>query len=293
MIRDSPIAGSWYAGTKQELTNQIRQLFQNVSFGPGSLPDDQKSEQEILGVITPHAGYQYSGSIAAHSYLKLYQSLPDLEVAIIIGPNHRGVGPDVSISDAEAWKTPLGDISIDNDIVDFIQSYKFDNLTNSVLVEDQAHEAEHSIDIQIPFLQYLYDDLSIVPICLKNQEYDPVGKELGNLLKDIIDHFARKNIIVIASTDLSHEYNYQRLESNDKMIVDAISTGDVNQFHQTRKNTAISMCGYGSVYCLLNYGSQFQEQQKVEILKYANSGQVTGKISGYTVGYLSASVIST
>ncbi len=291
MSRQSPIAGTWYEGTKQQLTNQIQSLLKDDKFGPGKDPTENPAiksvDESILGIVSPHAGYVYSGSIAAHGFSKLYENFPNPDTIVIIGPNHRGYGPPVSIYPEGIWKFPLGDISIDKELVDYAKNWDFGSFSDYVQIEESAHLQEHSIDIQIPFLQYFYGDkINIFSICLADQSLNPVAEVLSSFLKEMIDVFRNKKILIVASTDFSHENDYDLLVNNDQTMIDLLERLNLEEADQFRKSNRMTMCGYGSVYTLIRLAQKMGDPS-VKTLKYSNSALVKDSKGGYTVGYCS------
>lgn len=291
MRRSSPIAGQWYAGTAQGLKDQISQCFLDEKFGPGILPTvtEHNSEGVLLGIISPHAGYAYSGPIAAHSYLELYRYMPEIDHVIVIGPNHRGLGSAISIFPEGTWEFPMGDLSIAGELVEYAQDYNFGKIQSKIEFDEYSHLQEHSVDIQFPFLQFLYgNDFSIMPICIGDQSLGTT-QPLGAFLWDIRRAFSDKRIALVISTDLSHETNFTYLMKQDEKIREGILTGDPEKFYRSKLNHDVTMCGYGGVNALLALNQL--EQGRIEQIAYANSGMITSNTSGYTVGYFAAKAV--
>ena len=144
---------------------------------------------------------------------------------------------------------------------------------------------------QIPFLQFIYkNQFTFFPICLANQNLDSVGKTIGKFIFSIREHFSDKKIVMVASTDLSHEYNFKLVENHDAQMVKTIEAGDTEKIDSLRKRLPVTMCGYGSVYSLLECASIINPNFNVKTLKYSNSGRITNRKNDYTVGYYSAKV---
>jgi AmmeMemoRadiSam system protein B len=291
MERQSPIAGSWYEGTEDGLRDQIKGLLLDKKYGPGRDPlvdTEQKIQDEsIIGIISPHAGYVYSGSTAAHGFSKMYEGRSKIDTAIVLGPNHQGIGPRVSIHPSGKWKFPLGSVDVDGELVEFAENWDFGALKGNIEIETSAHIREHSIDIQIPFLQYLYgNDIRIFPICLADQSLRPVAEVLSDFLLAVFNEFPEKRIIVVASSDFSHEYDYDKLTKNDQNMIQLIKQLDVEDAERYRTENGVTMCGYGPIYTLLRLAEKVGSPS-VEKLQYTNSGLVSGRTGGYTVGYCS------
>ena len=275
-LRYPAVAGSWYAGTPNSLRKQIEQLFTHI-LGPGSLPFVIKEgPRNIVGLVVPHAGYMASGPIAAHAYHHLAEDgKPD--VIVIFGPNHTGHGSALSIMNDGAWRTPLGDVEIDTETADkILQS------SSIVDVDDRAHVYEHSIELQLPFLQYLYGSgFKFVPICFMMQDLESsreVGKAVASALK-------RKNGLVIASSDLTHYEPQERAEKKDRMAIDAALELDEERYYNTVESYGISTCGYGPVIAAITAAKELGAK-KAELLSYGTSGDVLGDRSA-VVGYAS------
>lgn len=275
MIRNPIVAGAFYEGSKEKLLKQIEWCFKH-NLGPGKIPEvNQTFSNKLVGVIMPHAGYMYSGPIAAYGASIIAENgKPDS--FIIIGPNHSGLGAPVAIMKEGIWRTPLGQAKVDNDLAMRI-------LELSDIVEDDyyAHVNEHSIEVQLPFLQYLFGEINFVPICLMLQNHE-IATSLGTSLAKAING---RKVIIIASTDFSHYEPYNHALQNDNLIIDKIINFDVNGFFKTFYSKRISMCGPGSVSILIVAARILGAKQALK-LKYATSGDTSGDFSS-VVGYSS------
>jgi AmmeMemoRadiSam system protein B len=275
-IRSPAVAGSWYAGTPNSLRNQIEELFTH-RLGPGSLPKVvEEGPRNIVGLVVPHAGYMASGPVAAHAYHRLAKDgKPD--AIVIFGPNHTGRGSALSVMNEGAWRTPLGDVEIDAETANKIVS-----ASNIIDVDDRAHVYEHSIELQLPFLQYLYDsEFKFVPVCFMMQDLmssREVGKAVASALRG-------KNALVIASSDMTHYEPQQRAEKKDKMAIDAALKMDEKQYYHTVEAYGISTCGYGPVIAAITAAKELGAK-KAQLLCYKTSGDVLGDRSA-VVGYAS------
>src|SRR3972149_269853 len=188
-VRQPCQAGAFYEGTAESLRRQIRNCFLH-ELGPRKLPDVAKSDlRNIMGLVCPHAGYAFSGPVAAHAYYKLaLDGKPD--VVVILGPNHTGDGSPLAVMSEGFWRTPLGDVEIDTEIAN-----KIVGESRIVDVDESAHRFEHSIEVQLPFLQYLYgSQFKIVPICFQLQDLAS-AEEVGNALVEVL---AERNAVIIA-----------------------------------------------------------------------------------------------
>jgi AmmeMemoRadiSam system protein B len=275
-LRYPAVAGSWYAGTPHSLRKQIEQLFMH-RLGPGSIPSVVKEgSRNLVGLVVPHAGYMASGPIAAHAYHYLAKDgKPD--VVVIFGPNHTGHGSALSIMNEGAWRTPLGDVEIDTETVE-----KILRVSNIVDVDDRAHVYEHSIELQLPFLKYLFGSgFKFVPICFMMQDLESsreVGKAVASALKGM-------NGLVIGSSDLTHYEPQERAEKKDGLAVDAALDMDEERYYHTVESYGISTCGYGPVIAAITAAKELGAK-KAELLRYGTSGDVLGDRSA-VVGYAS------
>ena len=278
IVRYPTVAGSWYAGTAESLRRQIEDLFRH-RLGPGSVPSvNADGPRKVVGLVVPHAGYMASGPVAAHAYHHLAKDgRPD--VVVIFGPNHTGRGSALSEMNEGVWRTPLGDVEIDTITADQI-------LHNSSIidVDERAHVYEHSIELQLPFLQYLYGSgFRFVPICFMMQDLESsreVGKAVATALKG-------KNGLVIASSDMTHYEPQERAEKKDKMAIAAALKMDETQYYWTVEAYGISTCGYGPTVAAITAAKELGAK-KAQLLCYRTSGDVLGDRSA-VVGYASIS----
>jgi hypothetical protein len=278
-MRKPAVAGSFYAGSAAGLRRQIEDCFQHT-LGPGALPRiAEVRKRHILGLVSPHAGYMYSGPVAAHGFFQLAaEGKP--ETIVILGPNHRGMGAAVALSQEDNWQTPLGDIEIDGKVGEAIISAgrwaKWDDL---------AHNWEHSIEVQIPFLQYVYQTgFRIVPIAMLRQDLE-VSQDLGRAIATALKG---KDGIIVASSDLTHYESQSSASKKDHAALEAILSLDSKRLEEVVNSYSISMCGFGPVMTMLTACKQLGAT-KARLLRYATSGDITGDYS-QVVGYASVEV---
>ena len=279
-MRKPAVAGSFYPGSAAALRQQIETCFKHP-LGPGAIPSTQEAgERHILGLVSPHAGYVYSGPVAAHGFFHI-ASEGKPEVVVIVGPNHRGVGAAVAISKECKWQTPLGWVEIDNGIGEHIIS-----AGRWAEWDDLAHSWEHSIEVQLPFLQYIYPQgkFRVVPIAMLHQDL-ATSQDLGQAIATALKG---KNGIIIASSDFTH-YEPQSLASKkDHSALEAILNLDPKQLETTVNTRNISMCGPGAVMAMLT-ACKLLGANKAHLLRYATSGDITNDYS-QVVGYASVEV---
>lgn len=277
-VRHPSQAGMFYAGTHQALKAQIEGCFTH-KLGPGELPKvADRDLQSVVGLVSPHAGYMYSGPVAAHAYYHLaMDGKPD--VVVIFGPNHYGLGSVLATMKEGIWRTPLGDVEIDARTADEIL-----HESRIIDVDDSAHVREHSIEVQLPFLQYLYGSaFRFVPVCFLMQDLESC-REVGQAVAKAL---SGKNALVVASTDMTHYEPKERAERNDKMAINAVLKLEEEQFHSTIESRYISACGYGPVVAAMT-AAKALGAKKAQLLCYKTSGDVTGDFSS-VVGYTSIS----
>jgi len=273
-VRQPCQAGAFYEGTAESLRRQIRNCFLH-ELGPRKLPDVAKSDlRNIMGLVCPHAGYAFSGPVAAHAYYKLaLDGKPD--VVVILGPNHTGYGSPLAVMNEGFWRTPLGDVEIDTEIANKIMRE-----SRIVDVDESAHRFEHSIEVQLPFLQYLYgSQFKIVPICFLMQDLDSV-KEVGRAVSSVL---MGKNAVVIASSDMTHYEPQERALENDMMAIRTIESMNEDMFYSTVEKRGISACGYGPIAGLIT-AAKTMGAKEAKLLCYKTSGDVIGDYSS-VVGY--------
>jgi AmmeMemoRadiSam system protein B len=278
-VRYPVVAGQFYAGTKSALLKQIEWCYTHPH-GPGKIPQAQAGPRKVVGLVSPHAGYMYSGPVAAHGFALLAQDGMPSSV-VVVGPNHTGIGSGVSIMVSGRWRTPLGDVEIDGQLASSIKR------SSDIIDEDvAAHAGEHSLEVQLPFLQHLFGDkFKIVPICMMMQD-EETSEEVASAIAEAA---AKKDVVVIASTDFTH-YEPQRsaVVKNGKAI-DKILALDWRGLMRTIEDENISMCGYGPVSVMLKAVSELGAK-RAKLLKYATSGETSAPMPE-VVGYGSIAVL--
>lgn len=279
--RKAVVAGSFYAANRQSLETQIENCFLH-EIGPGTLPaSEQKKERKIMGTIVPHAGFIYSGPVAAHSYLQLsFENTP--RTIIILGPNHRGLGGEVSLMSSGQWQTPLGTIEVDQSIANEIVAHD----KKRILRDDfQAHLFEHSIEVQLPFLQFIYptSEFKIIPISIINQQLVSM-KYLAEIIYETIkDKY--QDFLLIASSDFTHYEEQESTKHKDSEGIKEILKMDSDLFYKTIQNNNASICGPGPISVVMETCKKLGAN-KGKLLKYATSGDVSGMYD-QVVGYAS------
>ena len=278
-IRLPVVAGTFYEGTAEALRLQVESCFLS-RFGPGKLPVvNVAGSRKVLGLVCPHAGYVYSGAVAANAFFSL-ASDGKPETVVILGPNHTGYGNPLSAMREGAWRTPLGDVQIDTEVADAIAAE-----TGILDFDEVAHRHEHSIEVQLPFLQYLYgNSFKFVPICFLMQDLQS-AQEIGSALAEAL---ANRNAVVIASSDFTHYESQTSVNRKDLAALDAVKALDEKQFYQILEAENVSVCGYAPIAALIAYAKGLGAT-KAEILCHKTSGDVTGDKSS-VVGYAAVTI---
>ena len=279
--RRPAVAGSFYPSDPGELREMIEWAFRH-ELGPGGLPPEPgERRRETLGYIAPHAGYMYSGPVAAHVYYRMaLEGRP--EAVVIAGPNHTGLGAMVSVYPGGYWATPLGEVEVDSELVKALVS------RSAYLEPDEdAHVYEHSVEVQVPFLQYIYKDPPrIVPIVVRYQTLE-VARDLARA----VDEVAREHgvdLVFIASSDFTHYDPHDVAVKKDSAALEHVKALDPEGLYKTIERLNVTMCGPGPVATLL-YLARARGAREAVLLKYATSGDVSGEKS-WVVGYAAVRV---
>lgn len=265
-MRNPYVSGYFYPSTAQELREKISWAFMHWS-GPGFIPQVMKHEPE-KGIISPHAGYDASGPVAAFAFNALVNS-GKYDYYVVVGPNHTGLGSPISIGN-EDYVTPLGRAKVKKDVVEELE----DDL---VKVDNLGHIHEHSVEVEIPFLQYFYKDIEIVPIVMMDQSLE-AAQHLSSKLKKL-----KGNFTIVASSDLNHYLTPEKLRRYDTYFSKAVLDRDIKAIYNYEYSGEITACGFGPIVTLL-----LTFPGKVDALKLSNSIEITGGETG--VGYGSFSV---
>lgn len=261
MIRKPAVAGQFYPSQPSALLTEIgRCLGGNVE------------RQKALGVLSPHAGYMYSGRVAGAVYSRI--EFP--QTFILLGPNHTGMGSPVSIMSSGRWQTPIGDIEIDEPLANKLLQH-----SRAITEDTMAHLMEHSLEVQVPFILYLSKDVKIVPIIFMIDSLDTC-RAIGEVLADVIKD-AGYPVTIVASSDMSHYETDSVARSKDRMAIDRILVIDPEGLYKTVKKNRISMCGYIPATVML-YAVKELGATSSELIRYATSGEVSGDYD-YVVGY--------
>jgi AmmeMemoRadiSam system protein B len=275
MIRRPYVAGLFYAGSRERLREQLEWCF-SCEFGPGKLPEPPARPLSVpVALVLPHAGYQYSGPVAAWGFAWLAERGRP-EAAVIVGTNHTGRGGGVSLGPRGAWETPLGAVEIDTALAEAI-------LKGSPLIEagEAAFLGEHSVEVQLPFLQYLFGEIKFVPLVMLDQRLE-VAREVGRALAEAV---RARPVALIASSDFTHYEPHERAARQDRAAIERLLSLDLEGFYGAIRRYSISICGYGPIAAVVEAVS-ILGLGAGKLLKYATSGEVTGDRTA-VVGYAS------
>lgn len=277
-IRPSPIAGSWYQGDAIELRHELEVYLREAASPVFS--------GEPKALILPHAGHYYSGLTAAHALRAIEGK--KFQRVIIVSPSHQAYPGHILTSEHDAYQTPLGLIPVDHPSLDKLKGLLINsNLTLNPVRRDR----EHSIEIELPFLQFLLPDgFQLIPLMLMDQSLT-VAKRLSDALADLIHSFPEaEETLVIASSDLSHFYNQRHANRLDQNLIEGLQDFNAEKFYQLKSSQSAEACGHGAMATVLLAAKKIGANQ-VTITDYRTSGDVSGDL-GSVVGYVSA-VIST
>jgi predicted class III extradiol MEMO1 family dioxygenase len=282
MLRHPAVAGQFYKSSPEALMQQVREFI---------VPGVAKTK--ALGIVSPHAGLIYSGSVAGAVYSRI--ELPD--TMVLIGPNHTGLGAPVSLMARGRWETPLGLVEIDESLADLILS------KSSHIHEDSlAHLREHSLEVQLPFIQHYKKEFKIVPIQMLDTRLDSC-KEVGKAIGEAIAEYGMRNVehkaeheakirnpkaeipkvLIIASSDMSHYERAAVAKEKDFKAIHQLLNLDPEGLYRVVREYGITMCGYGPAVAML-VACKLLGAAKAELIKYTNSGDVSGDYE-QVVGY--------
>lgn len=281
MIRPPAVAGMFYADSASELREEIRQSFLSP-LGPGHLPRPAANgDRRLRGLMCPHAGYRYSGAAAAHAYARLAEDGAP-ETVILLGPNHRAIGAPIAILSRGSFRTPLGEVPIDATTADAIKEQ-----APFVRDDENAHAPEHSLEVQVPFLQTVVPQTRIVPIVFGRVYYDRETleelKTLGGVLASLLGDAAHHRLL-LASTDLMHYVSREEAYRMDEYALQAVCEVDGERLLEEVFRRDISMCGVMPTAAMLFALRQLGITQG-EVLCHYTSGDVPDADTRHVVGY--------
>jgi hypothetical protein len=267
-IREPSVSGTFYPDNPKILARSIEAYLKNASV--------DSIDGEIIGLIAPHAGYIYSGQVAAYGYKAIMGST--YETVIMIAPSHRSRFEGVAVFEKGGYRTPLGVVPVDEEFAG-----EMVNLQTVVQPNVEAHMGEHSLEVQVPFLQVALKDFAMVPLIMGSQDF-AVCEALADCLHVVIKK-TKKRVLVVGSTDLSHYYPYSEAVGLDTVVRQHLEAYDIRGFLTSLRKGTCEACGAGPIISTMLL-SQKLGATRSKVLKYANSGDVSGDRSG-VVGYIS------
>ncbi|KPJ66373.1 hypothetical protein AMJ44_08430 [candidate division WOR-1 bacterium DG_54_3] len=263
-VRKPAVAGMFYPETKAELSKQIKHFLDNVKY--------RKVKGELIALIVPHAGYDYSGQVAAYAYKELEGRR--FKRVILIGPSHHVTFDGISVGEFDYYETPLGRVEVDRDFAN-----KLVKSGGKISFIRAAHLREHSLEVQLPFLQtVLRKEFKIVPLIFGNSSFKN-SQNLAISLAKLVD----EDTLIVCSTDWSHYHDYETAKKMDRKGIDAVLQGDIASFAEMLEKGECEACGVPAVITTMLLADSLGVN-KIQLLKYANSGDVTGdrsKVVGY------------
>ena len=263
MLRSPAVAGQFYPGSEASLIKTLHTLV------PAIQPQER---EEAIAVVSPHAGYIYSGGVAGETFARV--KVP--ENVIILGPNHTGHGAPISLMAQGSWDMPMGEVPINKELAELIT-----NNSAPVEIDDIAHRYEHSLEVQVPFLQYMKKNLTIAPIIVSRVSYHTCV-DMGQGLAAAIKSYGRP-VLIVASTDMTHYESRQAASAKDSLALDRIKDLDPEGLYHTVVGKRISMCGIMPTTVAL-IAALALGAQKAELVRYTDSGETSGD-TNHVVGY--------
>jgi AmmeMemoRadiSam system protein B/AmmeMemoRadiSam system protein A len=270
-IRESVIAGTWYPGSASLLQQEVQDYLAQAS-----APD---LKGQVIALISPHAGYRYSGPVAAYAYKILEKQ--KFATVVVIAPSHRSYFRGVSVYDRGGYRTPLGVVPLDRELISALEERE-----SRIRYVPEAHAQEHSLEIQLPFLQVLLPDFKLVPLIMGNQDFVTcqwLAEALGHCIEE-----KNRSVLVVASSDLSHFHPYQQARKLDQVVLDRVGEFDPRGLSDSLAEGKCEACGGGPMVTAMLIARRLGANNS-QVLHYANSGDVTGDRSS-VVGYMAAAL---
>lgn len=259
--RRPAVSGQFYPGTEEALKKEVRQYL-----------DKSIKRRRVMGVVSPHAGYMYSGHVAGATFSHV--EIP--KTCIVLSPNHTGLGAAAALMTDGDWLIPTGSVPIDDTIAG-------DLLSRSQLIsrDTMAHISEHSLEVQLPFLLELQKELMIVPMTIKHMGYEKC-EEIGRTIAETIKA-AKRDILIVASSDMTHYESDAAVRSKDQWAIDRVLDLDPKGLLNTCAAKDITMCGVIPTAIMLVACKELGAT-KAELIKHSTSGDITGELDA-VVGY--------
>lgn len=260
-IRKTIVSGSFYPADKTELNSYL-----------STMMDNDNSKIDVFSVISPHAGYVYSGKTAASVFSKIL--IPNN--VIVLSPNHSGLGPNLSLDSNDKWSTPLGEIDINKDLINEINKQ-----IEYSKIEPYAQQSEHALEVQLPFMQHINPHFKLTPITISGLDYKDIsetGKTLAKIIYNYETTYSEK-ILIVASNDMTHFEDSKTAKTKDDMALKMIEKKDTLGLLNVVYQNNISMCGIYPVSIMLEAIKEYEQLTrkniKSNIVNYTNSAEVT------------------
>ena len=266
MLRQPAVAGQFYSGERDRLQKDL-----------ASLITYQEEQERAIGVVSPHAGYIYSGVVAG----ALFGSIRIPRTVVILGPNHHGVGARAALYPSGSWVTPLGTVPIDDTFASLLSRH-----APLLELDTLAHLYEHSLEVQIPFLQTIRPDVSIVPVCIgfgRYQECEALGKGLALAIREY-----GEEVLIVASSDMTHYEPADQAREKDGIAIREILALNPAGLLEACRSRGITMCGVVPATVMLIAARELGAS-RARLVRYANSGEVNGDYR-QVVGYAAVTV---
>ncbi|KPJ55364.1 hypothetical protein AMJ47_00630 [Parcubacteria bacterium DG_72] len=271
--RKPAVAGQFYPDSKEELERQVNDFLNSAELS--------QTEGQIIGLIVPHAGYQFSGRVAGFGFKALIDQ--EIDTVILIGNSHTERFDGISVFKKGSYETPLGKVRIDSELAESLIKEN-----ERIFYKDTAHEKEHSLEVQLPFLQQTLSSFKIVPVLFGNSS----SQDYNILAQAILKSIKGKNVLLIASSDLSHYPEYDNAKESDLKTVEAILTGQeeslektINDLEKENIPGAVTFaCAEDSIKTVMIVAKNLAAEE-IKLLKYANSGDVNIGDKNRVVGY--------
>ena len=261
MIRRPAVAGTFYPGSRSKLEAMLKEFI-----------DHDIPKEKAIAIISPHAGYIYSGKVAG----KIFSSVALPSDFIILSPNHTGLGSRAALMDSGYWETPMGAAKVNTDLALLLKNH-----CSILEVDSLAHSREHSLEVQLPFLQYILRDFSFVPICISTQSYDEliqIGEGIAASVKEYKDP-----VLILVSSDMTHYEDAESAKEKDMKAIKMVERIDPRGLYDIVRREGITMCGYGPTVSALE-ACRILGAKKGNLIAYATSGDETGDY-GSVVAY--------
>jgi hypothetical protein len=269
MIKQSVVSGSFYPSEQNDLQSILDDLFSSL--------DSKKSSGKPRAMIAPHAGLIFSGQNAAHIY-SVVKGL-NYTRAIIVAPSHRHTHIDFFIGDYQGYETPLGKLKTDRVTIDKLLT------TTDFIYDERVDAREHSLEMQLPFIKYLFPEIGIVPIIFCKQNL-PNAIKLKDHLVDLLDD----DTLLIISTDLSHFHSARNAEKIDGNLIEMLLSNDIEMMNKSLVNRDCEACGFGGILTFMLIREHLGSSVGLVHLCYSHSGEMNGDYKS-VVGYMSCALV--